>query len=207
MNDPLCKRCRTIGEKLFLKGEKCYTPKCPLVRKGVALHGKNKKRAYNTPYGRQLAEKQKAKLIYGLRERQFHRYFEIAKQKKGSTPEILAKILETRFDNIIYRAGFALNRHDAKQLITHGFFYLNGRKHNIPSTLLKQNDIITINPNDLNKEPIKRIREFLKKNKPPKFITVDPEKLEIKVIGEPDLTELKTNTNIDFSAIVEFYSK
>jgi len=205
MMDPLCKRCRTIGEKLFLKGEKCYTPKCPLVRRGVALHGKNKKRAYTTPYGRQLLEKQKAKLIYDIRERQFHRYYEMAYQKKGSTPEILAKILESRFDNIIYRAGFALNRHNAKQLVTHGFFYLNGRKHNIPSTLLKPNDVITVNPNYINKEPIKNIRELLKKSKPPKFLQVDPEKLEIKVVGEPNLEELETNIN--FPAIVEFYSK
>lgn len=205
MLDPLCKKCRTIGEKLFLKGEKCYTPKCPLVRRGVALHGKNKKRAYNTPYGRQLTEKQKAKLMYGIRERQFHRYFELAYKKKGSTPEILAKILESRFDNIIYRAGFTNNRLTAKQLITHGFFYLNGRKHNIPSTLLKPNDIITINPNALNKEPIKNLRDNLKKKKIPKFLQVDPDKLEIKVISEPDLSELESNIN--FPAIVEFYSK
>lgn len=200
-----CKKCRAIGEKLFLKGEKCYTPKCPLTRRGQAVYGKSKKYRSLTPYAKQLLEKQKAKLIYGVRERQFHRYFEIAFKKKGVTPDTLASLLEMRFDNVVYRLGFTINRASARQLVSHGHFLLNGRKHNIPSTILKKGDVISINPRSLNKEIFKDLRDKLKKYTPPKHLSLDIEKLEGKVVKEPDLKELKMN--ISFPAIVEFYSK
>lgn len=203
--DAECKKCRSIGEKLFLRGEKCYTPKCPMTRRGRALHGKSKKARSLTPYGKQLLEKQKAKLIYGVRERQFHRYFDLAYKQKGATPEILAKMLEKRFDNVVYRLGFALNRATSRQLVTHGHFFLNGRKHNIPSTILKKGDIVSLNPRSKSKTIFKGLEERLKKHKPPKFLELDAEKLTGKVIAEPDLEEL--NMNIDFPSIVEFYSK
>jgi small subunit ribosomal protein S4 len=203
--DAECKKCRAIGEKLFLKGEKCYTPKCPMTRRGIAYHGKNTRKKALTPYGRQLIEKQKAKLIYGVREKQFHRYFDLAYKKKGATPDILAGMLEKRFDNVIYRLGFALNRATSRQLVSHGHFFLNGRKHNIASTILKKGDVISLNPSSIKKKFFKDLEERLKKYTAPKFLEMDPEKLTGRVIAEPDLEELKMN--IDFPSIVEFYSK
>ena len=205
MKESLCKKCRYAGEKLFLKGEKCYTPKCLLIRRGVGLRGAKKKRRGVTPYGKQLLEKQKAKLAYGIQERQFKNYFELALKKKASTPETLAQILESRFDNIVFRLGFAPNRKTARQLITHGHFLLNGRKHNIPSTLLKVEDKISIRPQSLKKGFFKDLKEKLKNYQPPKFLSLDKEKLEGKIISAPDLEELQLP--FDFPLIVEFYSK
>ncbi|MFA5392244.1 MAG: 30S ribosomal protein S4 [Candidatus Paceibacterota bacterium] len=205
MLDKNCKKCRAVGEKLFLKGEKCFTPKCSMIRRGIAYHGKSKRRRALTPYGKQLLEKQKAKLIYGMRERQFHRYFDLSYKKKGATSEVLANMLENRFDNVVYRLGFASNRATAKQLVSHGHFFLNGRKHNISSTIAKKGDIISINPRSLKANVFKDIKDRLKKYNPPKFLELDPEKLEGKIIAKPDLEELKMV--IDFPSIVEFYSK
>jgi small subunit ribosomal protein S4 len=205
MSEPLCKKCRYAGEKLFLKGEKCYTPKCLLIRRGIALRGVKRKRKGLTPYGRQLLEKQKAKLTYGLRERQFKRYYEMALKKRTSTPETLAQLLESRFDNIVFRLGFAPNRKTARQLINHGHFLLNGRKHNIPSTLLKIGDTIQIRPQSLEKAPFKDLKEKLKNYQPPSFLSLDREKLEGKVVALPNLEELQLP--FDFPLIVEFYSK
>ena len=205
MSEPLCKKCRYFGEKLFLKGEKCYTPKCLLIRRGTALRGVKRKRKSLTPYGRQLLEKQKAKLVYGLREKQFKRYYKMALKKKTSTPEMLAQILESRFDNIIFRLGFAPNRKTARQLIRQGHFLLNGRKHNIPSTLLKVDDIVQIRPQSLEKTFFKNLKEKLKNYQPPSFLSLDKEKLEGKVVSLPNLTELQLP--FDFPLIVEFYSK
>jgi len=205
MLDKNCKKCRAVGEKLFLKGEKCYTPKCPMVRRGIAYHGKSKRRRPLSPYGRQLLEKQKAKLIYGIKERQFHRYFDLSYKKKGATPEILAGMLESRFDNVVYRLGFAPNRAAARQLVSHGHFFLNGRKHNISSAIVKKGDTISVNPKSLKANAFKDIKDHLKKYNPPKFLELDSEKFEGKMIAGPDLEELKMV--IDFSSIVEFYSK
>ena len=205
MLDKNCKKCRAVGEKLFLKGEKCFTPKCPMVRRGLAIHGKRKRRRALSPYARQLLEKQKAKLIYGIKERQFHRYFDLSYKKKGATPEILAGILESRFDNVVYRLGFALNRAAARQLVSHGHFFLNGRRHNISSTIVKKGDIISVNPKSLKTDAFKDIKDRLKKYNAPKFLELDSGKLEGKIIAEPDLEELKMA--IDFPSIVEFYSK
>ncbi len=205
MSEPLCKKCRYAGEKLFLKGEKCYTPKCLLIRRGVKPRGVKKPKRALTLYGRQLLEKQKVKLTYGIREKQFKKYFEMALKKKTSTPETLAQILESRFDNIVFRLGFAPNRKTARQLITHGHFLLNDRKHNIPSTLLRVGDKISIRPQSLKKEIFKDLKEKLKNYQPPKFLSLDKEKLEGKVVALPNLEELQLP--FDFPLVVEFYSK
>ncbi|HOK34618.1 MAG TPA: 30S ribosomal protein S4 [Candidatus Paceibacterota bacterium] len=205
MKENSCKKCRYAGEKLFLKGEKCYTPKCLLVRKGYATRGKSGRRKSPTPYGKQLSEKQKVKLAYNIREEQFERYYELALKKKTATPEALAQILESRMDNIVFRLGFAPSRRASRQLVSHGHFLLNGRRHNIPSTILKVGDVITLRPESLKKESFKNIKEKLKNYQLPKFLTLDKEKLEGKIIAPIDLEELQLP--FDFSLIVEFYSK
>ncbi|MDD5760524.1 MAG: 30S ribosomal protein S4, partial [Candidatus Pacebacteria bacterium] len=206
MLDSKCKQCRAIGEKLFLKGERCFTPKCALVRRGFPASGQQKRGRALTAYGKQLNEKQKVKLTYGIREQQFRRYVELSLAKKGtSSPNALAQLLESRFDSIVFRSGFAPSRTIARQLINHGHFLLNGRRHDIASTILKQGDIISIRPQSLNKHPFEEIKETLKKYNPPKYLQVDEKKLEGKVVAEPNLQELQLP--FDFTSIIEFYSR
>ena len=126
MLDDKCKKCRAVGEKLFLKGERCFTPKCALIRRGFRVLGKRRRRKTLTSYGKQLLEKQKVKLAYGMREKQFRRYFKMALKKKISTPEALAQLIENRFDNVVFRLGFTVSRTMARHLVSHGHFFLNG---------------------------------------------------------------------------------
>lgn len=205
MIDIKCKKCRAVGEKLFLKGEKCYTPKCPLIRRGSAIIKGKKKGRGSTVYGKQLKEKQKVKFAYGIKEKQLRRYFNIALKKKTSTPETFAKLIESRFDNIVFRLGFVFSRNIARQLVSHGHFMLNNKKHNIPSTIVKKGDIIAIKESSKKKIIFKEITEKLKKYELPKHLEINIEKLEGKIIGEPDLEELQLP--FDFTSIVEFYSK
>ncbi|MFA5442078.1 MAG: 30S ribosomal protein S4 [Candidatus Paceibacterota bacterium] len=205
MIDIKCKKCRAVGEKLFLKGEKCYTPKCPLIRRGSAIIKGKKKGRGSTVYGKQLKEKQKVKFAYGIKEKQLRRYFNIALKKKTSTPETFAKLIESRFDNIVFRLGFVSSRNIARQLVSHGHFMLNNKKHNIPSTIVKKGDIIAIKESSKKKIIFKEITEKLKKYELPKHLEINIEKLEGKIIGEPDLEELQLP--FDFTSIVEFYSK
>lgn len=205
MIDIKCKKCRAVGEKLFLKGEKCYTPKCPLIRRGSAIIKGKKKGRGSTVYGKQLKEKQKVKFAYGIKEKQLRRYFNIALKKKTSTPETFAKLIESRFDNIVFRLSFVSSRNIARQLVSHGHFMLNNKKHNIPSTIVKKGDIIAIKESSKKKIIFKEITEKLKKYELPKHLEINIEKLEGKIIGEPDLEELQLP--FDFTSIVEFYSK
>ena len=140
-----------------------------------------------------------------MREKQFRRYFKIASKKKIATPDALAQLVENRFDNMVFRLGFTSSRTTARQLTNHGHFFLNGRKHDIPSTTLKKGDVISIRPQSNSKEPFKDIKERLKKYNPPKHLKLDIEKMEGEVIAAPDLEELQLP--FDFTAIVEFYSR
>lgn len=205
MLDDKCKKCRVAGEKLFLKGERCFTPKCALIRRGFAVSGKQKRRKNPTAYGKQLIEKQRVKLTYGIREQQFRRYFKLALKKETATPDAFAQLLESRFDNIIFRLGFASSRTIARHLASHGHFLLNGRRHDISSTILKKGDIVSIRPQSITKEPFKAIKEIMKKYNPPKHLQVDEKKMEGKIIADPDLQELLLP--FDFTSIVEFYSR
>jgi len=205
MLDDKCKKCRAVGEKLFLKGERCFTPKCALIRRGFRVLGKGRRRKTPTSYGKQLLEKQKVKLAYGMREKQFRRYFKIALKKKVSTPEALAQLVENRFDNTVFRLGFAVSRTMARHLVSHGHFFLNGRKHNISSTIVKKEDVISIRPQSSNKVPFEDIKERLKKYSPPKHLKLDMNKMEGKVMTDPDLEELQLP--FDFTSIVELYSR
>lgn len=145
---PKCRLCRREGEKLFLKGSKCYTPKCPLERRRYppGQHGPGQRRRRLSIYGLQLREKQKVKRIYGVLEGQFRRYFNMARQMGGNTGENLLSLLERRLDNVVYRLGFASSRTQARQLVRHGHVLVNGRKVDIPSYLVRQGDVVELAP-------------------------------------------------------------
>lgn len=202
--NPKCQLCRREGVKLFLRGDRCYSPKCALGRRPTppGQHGRFRRRM--TLYARRLREKQKLKRIYGLREEQFRRYVEWAKEFKGVTGETLLKFLERRLDNVVYRAGFAVSRAHARQLVSHGHFLVNGRVTNIPSYLVEEGDIIEVKP-----QAREKLRPMLKENadrRPvPRWLTRDLEGLRVQVHAEPSLEELEHA--VDPSLIVEYYSR
>ena len=153
--EAVCRQCRREGQKLFLKGDRCYTQKCAIDCRGYApgQHGQGRKKM--SEYGSQLREKQKAKRYYGLLENQFYHYFELAEKMSGMTGENLLKLLESRLDNVVYRAGFAMSRPEARQLVTHGHFTVDGRKVNIPSFLVKPGMVITLKDSSKSLDKIK----------------------------------------------------
>ncbi|MBI4812138.1 30S ribosomal protein S4 [Candidatus Falkowbacteria bacterium] len=207
--DPKCKQCRRAGEKLFLKGERCYSPKCAIVKRNYppGVHGvKGGQR--KSDYGLQLQEKQKVKKQYNLLEKQFKLTFTRAEKQPGNVGENFFKLLETRLDNAVYRAGFAKSREQARQLISHGHFTINNKKVNIPSYQLKIGDIVKI------KESGKRSKHFrdliesfkLRKIEAPGWLSVDIKELAVKVSYSPNQKDIK-NININPQMIVEFYSR
>lgn len=204
--DPKCKQCRRAGEKLFLKGDRCSTPKCAMVKRNYppGFHGvKGKPRL--TDYGLQLNEKQKAKRQYNLLEKQFRLIFERAKSSSGNTGENFLKLLESRFDNIIYRLNWADSRQQARQLISHGHFIINEKKVNIPSVKLRQGDVIKIKSNKNDIKIFQDLKEKLKNKEIPGWLNLDINQLTAKVLQEPDATIMKPNFNIQM--IVEYYSR
>ncbi|HPV02321.1 MAG TPA: 30S ribosomal protein S4, partial [Clostridiales bacterium] len=158
--ESVCRLCRREGEKLFLKGERCYTNKCSVARRAYApgQHGQQRKKM--SEYGMQLREKQKAKRFYGILERQFRKYFEMAVRRKGVTGENLLQILETRLDNVVYRLGLATSRPEARQLVRHGHFALNGKKVNIPSMLVAPGDVITVREKFRGSDKVKSVLDI-----------------------------------------------
>lgn len=201
-----CAQCRREGEKLFLKGERCYLTKCAITRRGYppGMHGpKGKTRL--TGYGTQLREKQKAKRIYGLLETQFRNYFEKASKKRGDTSEFLLQLLETRFDNVIYRLGFAKSRQQARQMVGHGLLFVNGKKVNIPSFQVKVGDLISIKPIAASKKIFQNLPQTLAKQEVPAWLALDAVKLEGKIVRKPTKDDLKTQ--FDLKMIIEFYSR
>lgn len=211
MLDSKCRICRRAGEKLFLKEEKCYTPKCPLTRKsyppGVQKRGAGKrgKRAMSE-YGFQLREKQKLKFFYLLRERQFKNYVQEALKGKGADIiSRLAEILELRLDNVVYRLGFAKSRSAAKQLVSHGHITVNEKKADIPSYRLKVGDIIAIRPQSVSKKNFQDIDIYYKKYQPPVWLNLDKAKKEGKIAGKPQAQDIEIKSNLN--AIIEFYSR
>lgn len=205
--DIKCRKCRAIGEKLFLKGDRCFSPKCAMVRRPFkpGMHKKTKSRAGASEYGRQLTEKKKMKLIYRIDENQLRRYFKESFASKGSTTEILFKKLEMRLDNIVFRLGLAASRSLSRQLVNHGHFWVNGRKLRIPSKGLRIGDVVVVRPQSLEMPVFKGMKETIKKQEVPTFLSLNREKIEGKVISEPSMAELKPPFNI--SLVVEFYSK
>jgi small subunit ribosomal protein S4 len=206
MLDPKCKKCRALGEKLFLKGDKCFSPKCPLIKRPYPPGKSPKSRpGKESEYGRQLNEKQKLKLSYGLRDKQLSNYFAAAFKSKTSTPEVVAQLLELRFDNIVFRSGLAPSRSVARQSTTHGHFTLNGRRHDVPSAHLKIGDVIGINTRSAKLPSLEKIAEKLTDNMANNpWLEADPKTLKVKVIAKPKPEDL--NLPFDINTVVEYFS-
>lgn len=202
-----CKQCRRTGEKLFLKGDRCSTTKCAMVKRNYApgFHGPSKMRKRLTDYCTQLNEKQKAKKQYNLLEKQFRITFDKAKSKVGNTGEIFVQMLEMRMDNVIYRSGLASSRAQARQLVNHGHFTVNNGKMTIPSYQTKIGDEIKIKKTKENNRFFKNISEKLKNNPAPGWLHIDQKKIIVKVLQRPAMKTINPNFNIQM--IIEFYSR
>ena len=200
---PSCRLCRREGQKLFLKGERCYSTKCAIEKRNYApgQHGQARKKI--SDYGLQLREKQKVKRYYGVLETQFEHYFEKADSRAGITGENLLIMLETRFDNVVFRMGLASSRKEGRQLIRHGHFTINGKKANIPSMQVKEGDVVQVKENSTNSSKFKQVKETTITT--PDWVTVDFEKLEGKVVAMP--TRENIDIPIEEHLIVELYSK
>jgi small subunit ribosomal protein S4 len=201
-----CVRCRREGEKLFLKGERCNTAKCALARRSYppGMHGP-KGKARLTGYGVQLREKQKARRIYNILEKQFKNYFLKASKKKGDTSEFLLQLLEMQLDNVVYRLGFARSRQQARQIVNHGLLLVNNKKIDIPSYQVKVGETISIKPSMLAKSLFQNLPQNLKKHETPNWVSLDINKIEGKILGKPKKDDIKTQ--FDPKLIVEFYSR
>lgn len=201
----VCRLCRREGQKLFLKGERCYSEKCSVGLRGYApgQHGQGRKKS--SEYGMQLRAKQTARRFYGVQENQFHHYFEIAERKQGITGDNLLRILESRLDNVVYRVGFASSRAEARQLVGHGHYEVNGKRVDIASYLLKAGDVVSICEKSRASDKIKAVVEANSARPVPEWIDVDRNNLSAKVIALP--TREQIEAPVDEQLIVEFYSK
>jgi small subunit ribosomal protein S4 len=203
--DEQCRICRREGQKLFLKGSRCYSDKCSITRRNYAPGQNGQKKSKISEYGTQLREKQKTKAFYGVGEKQFRRYFDMASTSKGKTGEVLLQILESRLDNVVYRLGFASSRAQARMLVTHGAFEVNGHKVDIPSYLVKAGDVIAVREIRKDNGAIKIAVEENGSRPVPAWLEKDQEKLSGKVVT------LATREDIDLPVeehlIVELYSK
>jgi small subunit ribosomal protein S4 len=204
--DAVCRLCRREGQKLFLKGDRCYTDKCSVARREYAPGQHGQARAKKaSEYGTQLREKQKARRYYGVLESQFRGYFELASKRKGQTGENLLSILESRLDNVVYRLGFAMSRPEARQLVRHAHFTVNGHKVNIPSYLVKPGEVITLKDASRDIEKIKASIETNSFRQPPKWLDFDKNTLTAKVVALPAKEDI--DLPIEEHLIVELYSK
>ena len=201
----VCRMCRREGQKLFLKGAKCYSEHCPFVKRGYApgQHGQNRKKV--SEYGMQLRAKQTAKRYYGVLESQFYHYFEIAERKPGMTGENLLRLLECRLDNVVYRMGMANSRAEARQLVRHNHFKLNGSKVNIPSLIVKEGDVITVSEGSRQSEKIKAIDEACGSRPVPIWLEMNRETYTAKVLRLPNREDV--DLDVQEHLIVELYSK
>ena len=201
----VCKLCRREGKKLFLKGERCYTGKCAFERRAYApgQHGQSRKKA--TEYGLQLRAKQQAKRYYGIQEGQFYKYFLMAERKQGVTGENLLRICESRLDNVVYLLGWANSRAEARQLVTHGHYKVNGKKVNIPSYLLKAGDEIAIKDKSKESDKIKATVEANASRPVPQWLDLNADALTGKVLALP--TREQIMVPVEEHLIVELYSK
>ncbi len=200
-----CRLCRREKEKLFLKGERCYSEKCALTRRPTAPGQHGSRGSKMSEYGIQLREKQKVKRIYGVLEKQFRLYFDRAARKQGMTGENLLSLLESRLDNVVYRMGFATSRKEARQLVRHNHYTLNGKKVNIPSLIVKEGDVIKVKDASRRSNKFKDIVEATEGKVAPGFVSVDLEKMEGTMTATP--TKEDIDIPIEDHLIVELYSK
>lgn len=201
----VCKLCRREGKKLFLKGDRCYTGKCAFDRRSYApgQHGQSRKKS--SEYGLQLRAKQTAKRYYGIQEGQFHKYFLMAERRQGMTGENLLRICESRLDNAIYLLGWASSRAEARQLVNHGHYKVNGKKVDIPSYLLKAGDVISIKEKSRDSEKIKAVIEANAARPVPEWIDKNADAFEGKIVKLPDRDQIAVP--VEDHLIVELYSK
>ena len=205
--NPKCKQCRRAGEKLFLKSDRCKSTKCAFVKKNYppGLHGSKSNRRQSN-YGLQLAEKQKIKRQYNLLEKQFKIIFEKAKKQTGDVGKNFLKLLEQRFDNTIYKSGFARSRNEARQLVSHNHFKINGKKVNIPSLYIQEGDLIEIKDKIKKSKIFNEMSQKIQNNTTPSWMNLDANKLSIKILHEPKEADIE-NIKADMQMIVEYYSR
>ncbi len=206
---PVCKLCRREGEKLFLKGERCFSPKCEIEKRNYppGQHGKSNswRRTEGSDYSSQLRAKQKARRVYGVLERQFRGYYTQALKTKGLTGLRLLQVLESRLDNIIYRMGFASSRSQARQLVAHGHFTVNGRRTNVPSMQIKPGDVIALREGSRKAQFFKDLAAIADERNIPDWVKRDTKALSGQITRLPERTEIDANLNEQL--IVEFYSR
>jgi small subunit ribosomal protein S4 len=203
----VCKLCRREGIKLMLKGQRCYGKKCALERRNYppGQHGAMRQRRRISDYGVRLRAKQQARRMYGLMERQFRRLFEKATRESGATGDNLLRMLELRLDNVTYRLGFGKSRPHARQLVRHGHVVVNGRRTNIPSFLVRPDDVVAIRPESRRREYFKVLAEELESDAVPEWLVLNSEEMSAKVLREPNPEECEQN--LQSQLIVEFYSR
>jgi small subunit ribosomal protein S4 len=206
---PVCKLCRREGEKLFLKGARCFSPKCAFERRGYppGMHGKGSqfRRRRDSDFNRQLRAKQKARRTYGILERQFRRYYEVSLSRRGLTGLNLLQILESRLDNVVFRLGYADSRAQARELVTHGHFVVNGRRTDVPSMMVSQGDVVAVREGSRDKTYFKDLSAVAEDKNVPAWISRDLKTLSGTVIRLPERSEI--DSNLQEQLIVEYYSR
>jgi small subunit ribosomal protein S4 len=206
---PVCKLCRREGEKLFLKGERCFSPKCSFERRGYApgQHGKGAqfRRRRDSDYNRQLRAKQKARRTYGILERQFRRYYQVSLSRRGLTGLNLLQILESRLDNVVFRLGYADSRAQARLLVTHGHFTVNGRRTDVPSMLVSQGDVVAVREGSRSRTFFKDLSAVAEDRTVPPWLSRELKSLSGAVIRLPERSEI--DSNLQEQLIVEYYSR
>lgn len=202
---PVCRICRRLGDKLYLKGEKCFTPKCPFERRPYAPGQRSMRRRKVSDRGLQLREKQKARAVYGILERQFQRYYEEAVRRHGITGERLLRTLELRLDNVVYRLGFADSRAQARQVVLHGHISVNDRKSAIPSHVLKIGDVVDWTDRGRRSQYFNIVKEQVGGKSVPSWLSLDVAKMSGCVLALPEVEEIGTKFNP--ATIVEYYSR
>ena len=206
--ESVCKLCRREGMKLFLKGEKCFTPKCPVEKRPYppGMHGQKRTgRRKASDYSVQLREKQRARRIYGVLEGQFRRYFNDAARRPGMTGVNLLQTLELRLDNVVYRMGLGDSRAQARQLVTHGHIYVNGKPTNIPSAVVKPGDTVSVGAGSEQKKYFKELRDVLREKKSPEWLQRDDTNMSARIVGAPSREQIDVTLNEQL--IVEYYSR
>lgn len=206
---PVCKLCRREGEKLFLKGEKCFSPKCPVERRGYppGEHGRESmyRRRRVSDFQRQLREKQKMRRIYGVMERQFRRYYDRALKRRGMTGQALLQTLEQRLDNVVFRLGYASSRNQARQLVTHGHFNVNGRRTDVPSTLVQPGDQVSVREGSRGRPYFKTLAAEAESRNVPGWLERDLDRLGGKMLHLPEREDIDAALNEQL--VVEYYSR